>query len=567
MTTRSFEPDDSLTVTAPNGARVHRDHLAQGQFIARRLHTVRDGVWCLVGNGLSNQTFIDAPGGIIAIDTGESVEEMRMALAALRTVSQRPVAAVVYSHFHYVEGTQAVLEEGNCVRPLPVYGHPRISGNKARAAGEIGPAYGRGLVEQFSMALPADGPDGNVNVGLGFDYRNPAHAPFTPGYLPVTHEISDGEVTIAGMRVLTKWSPSDADDTVNLYFPSIGTCVHNTVWPALFNVFAIRGEEYRDPRVLITGVDNIIAWGPEHLVGAHGEPISGAARVAEVSTRYRDSIQFLWDQTVRGLNKGWTADEIAQRVTLPALYDEDYLTSERYGLAEHHVRQICAGLRGWFDGDEAKLFPLHPAERNARLIAGFGGRATVAQQAAEAFDSGDLRWGLELAAWLVRSEGAVQEERDLLARGLRLLAERTPAANIRSWALTRARHLDRSGPMDRYYGHTFGSKANAHTASTDVIRTLRVLVDPAAAEGRTAHVCFVVDGEAAGLHLRNCVAVPTDGREADATVTLTRRVLLSVLGGKVAWPDAEVEISGDPSAVETLRGCLDHAMMSAGARP
>ena len=36
-----------------------------------RLHRVGDHAWCVVGNGLSNQTFIDAPEGLIAIDTGE----------------------------------------------------------------------------------------------------------------------------------------------------------------------------------------------------------------------------------------------------------------------------------------------------------------------------------------------------------------------------------------------------------------------------------------------------------------------------------------------------------------
>ena len=566
MTTRSFDIDGRNIVTAPNGARVHCDHLAQNAVIERRFHEVRDGVWCMVGNGLSNQTFIDAPEGIIAVDTGESVQEMRMALDALRAVTTRPIAAVIYTHFHYVEGTQAVVDEGNCARPLPIYGHHRIAHNKARTAGEIGPAYSRGLVEQFSIALPQDGPDGNVNVGLGFAYRNPAHAPFTPGFLPVTHEISDGDIEIAGLRVLTRWSPSDADDSVNLFFPQIDTCVHNTVWPALFNVFAIRGEEYRDPRVLILGLENVVSWAPEHLVGTHGQPISGRDRIISVANRYRDSLQFLWDQTVRGINKGWTADEIAVRVVLPDLYDSDYLTSERYGVAEHHVRQIYAGLRGWFDGDESHLFPLETAHRNARLIEGFGGRHEVARQASVAFDTNDVRWGLELATWLVRSESVTQEDRDLLARGLRIVAERTPAANIRSWTLTRARHLDRSGPMDRFYGHPFGSKANAHTASGDIIHTLRVLIDPARAAGVDAHLCFEVDGEVAGLHVRNCVAVPTDGRGAAATVVLSRTVLLAILSGKVSWPEASVVITGDASVAATVRSCFDHESLSAGVR-
>ena len=113
MTARSFEPNSQRTAVAPNGARVHEDHLAQSSVLRRNFYELRAGVWCLVGNGLSNQTFIDAPEGIIAFDTGESVQEMALALQELRTRTNRPIAAVVYTHFHYVEGTQAVLDEGN----------------------------------------------------------------------------------------------------------------------------------------------------------------------------------------------------------------------------------------------------------------------------------------------------------------------------------------------------------------------------------------------------------------------------------------------------------------------
>lgn len=118
-----------------------------------------------VGNGLSNQTFIEGPEGIIAIDTGESVEEMRSARAELRKVTDRPVVAVISTHFHYVAGTRAVVEEAG--HELPVHGHRRIAVNRSRTATEIAPAYGRGLVEQFGVSLPTDGPDGLVNVGLG----------------------------------------------------------------------------------------------------------------------------------------------------------------------------------------------------------------------------------------------------------------------------------------------------------------------------------------------------------------------------------------------------------------
>ena len=563
MPARSFESDGSKTVVAPNGARVHRDHLAHNEVLLPEFYEVCPGTWCFVGNGLSNQTFVDAPEGIIAFDTGESVQEMASALRELRLRTSKPIGAVVYTHFHYVDGTQAVVDEGNFVSPLRVLGHPGISSNKSRTAGEIAPAYGRGLVEQFGIVMPQDGPDALINVGLGLSYRNPAHAPAKPGHLPVTEALpSDGEVMIAGARVTVKHSPSDSDDSVNFFFPDSGICVHNSVWPALFNVFAIRGEEYRDPRVLIAGIENIIDWGPNYLIGTHGPPLAGRDDIRQKAERYRDSIQFLWDQAVRGLNKGWTIDEIASRIMLPPNFDSDYLTSERYGIAEHHLRQICTGLRGWFDGEESRLFPEEPASRFKKLIDGFGGRDEVSRQAKEAFDNNDVRWGVELATWLARSPDADTEDKQLLAAGLRLIAERTPAANIRNWTITRARHLDGQTPMDRFNRHVFSSRSMARASVSELVHTLRVLIDPTAASGVAGHIRFSVDGDCAGLRIRNCVAIPTSGDGADVEVALTRSAFESVLAGKSLWSEVDVAVNGAVELVDVIRCCFEHDGLS-----
>lgn len=561
--TRSFDSHGRNTVVLPGGQRAHKDHVAQTEFVAPRFHEVRSGVWNAVGNGLSNQTFIEAPEGIIAIDTGESIEEMASALRMLREKTSAPIAAVIYTHFHYVEGTHAIFLEGNHVSPLPIYGHEKIHFNKGRALGEVGPAYGRGVVEQFALTLPPDGADGLVNVGLGLFYKNPGHAPFTPGYIPATELLRGNEsLTIAGLPVEAVHSPSDSDDSVNFFFPTIGTCVHNSVWPVLFNVYAIRGEEYRDPRILLTGLDNIIRWSPEYLVATHGPAMSGKDEIRTRVTRYRDSIQFMWDQTVRCLNKGMSTDEIASRVRLPDLFDEDIITSERYGVTEHHVRQIFAGLRGWFDGDESKLFPLEPTERYGRLIAGFGGRDAVRSQVSVSLSSDDVRWATELATWLVRSEGCTSDDRSLLATCLRTIAERTPAANIRNWCLARARHLDGTFPLDRMMMHLVNPRFVTNVPTTDLVSVMRVMVEPSGIEGINHHVTFTVGADVCGLHIRHGVAVPTNGWGGQSMVTLSRDTLIAVLSGQLRWQDAvaagDITVSGDVATVSAIAGAIDH---------
>lgn len=559
---RSFDLDPDSVVSAERGQRVHRDALHHARRFERRLYEVRPGVWNLVGNGLSNQTFIDAPEGIIAIDTGESMEEMRSALQDLRTVTDRPVVAVMYSHFHYVGGTREIFHESG--HDLPVYGHERITYNRTRAMSEIGPAYSSGLVHQFGTAMPLEGPDGIVSVGLGIFYRNPDHRPFTDGHVAPTITWRGGEsLTVAGLSVEVTHAPSDADDSVTLWFPEIETCVHNIVWPALFNVFAIRGEEYRDPQVLLRGFAHVASLQPEFLVGTHGPPITGRAEISQRVTRAKDAIQFLWDQTVRGMNKGWTTDQIASRVRLPDSCDDDYLTQELYGVTEHHVRQIHAGVRGWFDGDPAKLFPLPPDERATRLVDGFGGPAAVLERVAEARSGNDLRWALELASWLAARRNSTSEDRQVLADVLRDVGYRSAAANIRNWCITTARDLDGSTDLSRLRTHRLREAQVLGMTPSESVSILRVMLDPDVAVGLDHHMAFDFDGRGAvGLHVRNGVAVVTDGTDATDRVAGSFEVWAKVLSGSVALSDSiaagDLRVSGSTTAVQTTLGVFEN---------
>jgi len=395
----------------PAGQLVHPGALEHLERIAPRFYTVGDRAWCVVGNGLSNQTFVEGPDGIIAIDSGDCNEEMAAAITQLRTVTDRPIVACIYTHFHYVDGTRAILEEGHIGSDeLPIWGHERIAANRLRFGGEVAGRSRRGLVHQFGMLLPTEGPDALLHVGLGLYFSNPEHRPSTRGHLPVTNAVGDSlSTTIAGLAVEMTHAPSDADDSMTIWFPELGLCVNNIVWPVLFNVFAIRGEEYRDPRTLLTGLDHVASLGAEHLVCTHGPPMSGTDLISGEVENYRDSIQFLWDQTVRGANNGLTADELAETVQLPSEFAESPIARQFYGLAEHHVRQIHGGLFGWFDDDPLHLAPLPRAERALRLIEGFGGAAEVARQCDAALAEEDLRWALELASWLLAAEPSSEE--------------------------------------------------------------------------------------------------------------------------------------------------------------
>ncbi len=571
----SFSSAADVVAAAPTGPLGHRDAIEHQKQLSFRLWTPRPGVWCLVGNGLSNQTFVEGPAGLIAIDSGECVEEMHAALAQLRLHTSKPVVAVIYTHFHYVSGTTALLADPATAATgaFPIWGHSRIVANRARVSTEVSGAASRGIAHQFGVLLSSQGPDGLVGTGLGAAVRLPEHAPYTQGFLPPTHTFDTAtEAHVAGLKVVMTPAPSDCDDSITIWFPELGVCVNNMVWPTLFNVFPIRGEEYRDPRVLLAGLDHIRGLNSDYLIGAHGIPISGRDAISRAVTLYRDSIQYMWDQTVRGINRGLTLGELVETVRLPGVFAGNHLTSQYYGVVEHHVRQIHNGLRGWFDGDEAALFPLPPAERAQRLVAGFGGVANVRQQAQDALAANDLRWALELATWLIRideselcrADAGQPADRALLAQVLRTIGQRTTAANIRNWCITRALDLEGKLDMSRFRRHRFAQGDVIANPPETFVHTLRVILDPAKSGNRDEELAwrFTPGGEQTGLHLRHGIAAITDGSHAQMAIELDLPTWARILGGKTRMTEAmangDVKPVGDRARILSWLACFDH---------
>lgn len=566
----SFADGTSIGI-GPKGQIAHKDLIAHSNRLEQKLWEVTDGVWCLVGNGLSNQTFIRGPEGLIAIDTGECYEEMETALRLLRAKTKEPIVAVIYTHFHYVDGTKAI-SEAERLTSIPIWGHEKIIQNRRNYGMEMSAVAARGLIYQFGIALPPDGPDSVVNVGLGLSYRNQVHTPFTPGFLEPTNTFSQQTTTqLAGLEVELIPAPSDADDSVTIWFPELDLCVNNLVWPAFFNIFAIRGEEYRDPRTLLNGLDHLLELNPTYLVGTHGPPISGTKKIQHEVTNYRDSIQYLWDQSVRGINQGLTADELTSFVQLPDHFRHSYLTSQLYGVVEHHVRQIYSGLRGWFDGDEGNLFPSEPDSRVKKLINGFGGVEKVRAQVTTALESNDLRWAIELCSWLIRLRGATpnafegspSEDELLLANCLRKVAQQTTSANIRNWCLTRA--MVREGTLDlsRHHIHRFSEHVVLNNPPSSSVHALKVLLVPEFAESYNAEMRWEFsDGTRTGLSIRNQVAIPTVGVNANISISLTFQTWAKILARKIPLTEAiESELlssNADTHEVLAFFAMFDH---------
>ncbi len=550
--------------TGSKGEIANRRLIEHSKVFEPKLHKVTERIYCVVGYGLSNSSLIIAPEGNIVVDTGESLEEAAEQIAEFDQVSQAAYAAAIYTHSHYCMGTQVYKDR--CEGDFQVWAHEDVPKTITNIGAEVGPAYIRRLLIQFGYFLPREGEDETPNFGIGPYYFHPSGRRSTYRFVPPTHPIRGTKrATIAGLEIEFAEYASDSKDTLVIYIPEEKALINNHFWSVMYNIYPLRGEQYRDPLVIVQALDYMLSVEAEHLINVHGLPISGKANVRKALMDVRDTIQFIWDQTVRGINRNLNPDQLVDFVKLPKQLAESPYVQEFYGEIPYHVRAIHNGLFGWFGNDSATLHPVSPEIEAHKLIEGLGGIDKVLSNAQTALNEDDYRWAAQLMSYILRIEPNHPQARQLKADALRKIAQHTTAANTRAFCLFEARALEGKIDLKRVNRQAPASGRVMSTPPERYVEALRVYLDPvkSAEEDICASFSFEDTASHVTLHVCRGVARYYDSApsEADITFTLTHKSWARLLSGKETYEalraSGKLMLSGDESVATSFLALFD----------
>lgn len=158
------------------------------------------------------------------------------------------------------------------------------------------------------------------------------------------------------------------------------------------------------------------AAGAEVVFTQHNWPVWGRERIRDFIIKQRDVYRYIHDQTVRQMNAGLTALEIAETLELPKSLNEHLGVRGYYGTVRHNVKAVYQQYLGWYDAHPANLDPLPPVEAGKRYVALAGGIDKVIEVGRRAFDLGELRWAAEILKHAVHAEPANRAAAELLAQ-------------------------------------------------------------------------------------------------------------------------------------------------------
>ena len=425
---------------------------AQGGQFEEQTVTIADGVYVAVGYSPANVGLIVGPDGAVVVDTGMSVDDGRRIAAEFRELTDKPVRAIVFTHSHgdHTGGAAAFLELADG-KPQ-VWAHANF-GSEARPllAGGVSFQRVRGA-RQAGFLLP---PEDRVNNGVApVRYPERGGNAFEAGReVRPTHFLTAESQTleIAGLTLELVAAPGETNDELFVWHAASRTLfAGDNFYRSFPNLYAIRGTPDRSVRLWADSLDKMVARDAAALVGGHTDPVLGAEEVRQVLTDYRDAVRYIHDETVKGMNRGLTPDELAATVRLPErLANKDYLRPF-YGHPEWGVRSVFAGYLGWFDGNPTNLFRLPPREEAERFVKLAGGAENLRSAAREALAGGngaDAQWAAQLADRLLALDADDAVAKELKADALTELARRSVTATARNYYLTVARGL-RADPAD-----------------------------------------------------------------------------------------------------------------------
>lgn len=496
------------------------------------LFKVAERIFQVRGFDVSTVSFIDAGAGWIVVDPLTTTEVARAALElANGHVARKPVLAVIYSHSHVdhyggVGGVTSAAEvAGGSVRVIAPEGFLENAISENIIAG---PAMLRRARFQFGHTL-ACCEEGEITSGLG-----PRPSRGTLSLIAPTDLVTrtGQEITIGDVTMVFQLTPgTEAPAEMNFYLPGFrAVFMAENANLTMHNLLPARGALVRDAKAwadYLTESIRLFADKSDVMFAAHGIPRFGQPEIAAFLRSHRDAYKFLHDQTVRLMNTGLTAPEIAEVLRLPDVLGKQWFNRGYYGTMSHNSKAIYQRYLGWYDANPANLNPLPPEPAAKKYVAAMGGADAVIALATRAAEDGDDRWAATLLNHVVFADDTNTAARRLLAEIYTRLGYDAEAGTWRNIYLTGAQEL-RTGPV-RLPSAGFSPDVLAAATTPMMLDFAAVRIDPDKAAIRSFKIAVELTDrrEVHLITVENGVMVHEAGvRDATAGATV-----------RLQWPD------------------------------
>ena len=534
------------------------------------LFRVTERIYQVRGFDVSNITFIEGDSGLIVIDPLTCKETAAAALDLyFAHRPKRPVVAVIYSHSHadHFGGVRGVVSEQDVIAGKTAIIAP--VGFMEEAVSEnvmAGTAMARRAQFQFGHTL-ARNACCQIDAGMGKTIPRGTITLIAPTQL--IKAASETHV-IDGVEIVFQLTPeSEAPAEMHFYFPqerALNLAENGT--RSLHNLCPLRGAQVRNAQLWSRYLgESLDRYGhdAEVVFAQHNWPTWGNERIVDYLEAQRDLYKFLHDQTVRLMNHGLNAAEIAEQIRLPDALLDMWHTRGYYGTVSHNVKAVYQHYLSWYDGNPSNLHALPPEASAPRYVEYMGGADAILERARVDFEKGEYRWVAQVMNHLVFAQPRLREARELGAAALEQMGYQAESATWRNAFLLGARELREGRDASTQFSNRSRDMVCAITEEM-FFDYLAVRVDGLKAQ----HLKMQIDWRFTDIHRQFTLNLQhgaltwsssVRGEGAHLHVSMSRQTLNRILCGETGFKDAvatrEILLEGDVALFRALLETLD----------
>jgi len=333
-----------------------------------------------------NAVLFETDAGLVLVDTGMAPAGPAV-LDAIRSVSDLPIHTIVYTHGHvdHAYGTWALVESGATPEIIAHRRLPERFERYIRLRGSIA-----GYMSQPPEQLPASRDD-LVWPTRTFDDRL--------------------ELEIGGEKFVLVHHPAETDDQLYVWAPGRGVLASADYYQGFLPNAGNGKRAQRFVEEWAVALREMADLKPRILLPAHGEAIDDPALIRENLLVLAESLEYIVDHTIAGLNRGLRQDQVFQSLELPARLASHPTLREQYVSARDVSKMVIRRYTGWWDDLPSHWSPA-PLEEQAAAIASLAGGVDALVAATRAALAEDVRLACHLAdwAWLAAPEDPVVQQ-------------------------------------------------------------------------------------------------------------------------------------------------------------
>jgi alkyl sulfatase BDS1-like metallo-beta-lactamase superfamily hydrolase len=360
--------------------------------------------------GFGNTFVVTTGDGNVVIDTSSPLHapiHKRLLSAAV----PGPARYIILTHAHgdHTGGVHAWKQEGTQI--IAQRSHVDFMNYQVRLAG----FFGVRNAAQFGRPVPpvqqwAGNYGAKIEATTLFDDK---------------HEFILGGVTFQLLH-----TPGETPDHLTVWVPKYKAAfIGDNYYDSFPNIYTLRGTPPRWALDYVNSLNKVMSLGPELVIPSHGAPIVGSTEIKARLTRYRDAIQYVHDETVKGMNLGKDVFTLMREIKLPA----ELKMGESYGTVAWTVRGIYEGYAGWFDGNPSTMYDKPAATVYPDLVKLAGGPDAVAKLAVERLDAGEPVEALHFTDVALAADPAHRRSLEARLKALTVLRARCRNTNERGW--------------------------------------------------------------------------------------------------------------------------------------